>query len=168
MAMPQTSYPQDMGLSFEGAAADGSSDSFRATKTNTAAASFFGRACLLVVTDGDQFVQPTGSAGVFLGVLQHSHAIEQSQVVAGAAGLPVNHPGAVIRRGRVWVVAETIIDDLNDGVFYRHTTPGADPEALGRFRNDADTADATLIPDARWVRVTTATGALTVIELNLP
>lgn len=170
MALPQLTYPKDMALSFEGAPADGSQDSFRISATNTAAASFFGRACLLVDTDEEQFVQPTGSAGVFLGILQHSHAIEQSQVVAGAAGLPVNHPGAVIRRGRVWVISETVIDDLSKGVFYRHANAGADPEALGRFRDDDDAAsgDVTLIADARWRRVNTAIGQLTVVELNLP
>ena len=168
MALPQLTYPLDMGLSFEGAPADGSQDSFRLSATNTAAASFFGRACLLVVGDEEQFVQPTGTVGEFIGVLQHSHAIEQSQVTAGAAGLPVNHPGAVVRRGRIWVVAETVINDLSDGVYYRHTSPGADPEQLGRFRNDADTADATLIAGAKWRKVTTAVGQLTIIELNLP
>ena len=168
MAFPQVTYPKDMALAFEGANADGSTDSFGISASNTAAASFFGRACLAVATDGEQFVQPTGTAGTFLGVLQHSHAIEQDEVVAGAAGLPVNHPGRVVRRGRVWVVAEDVIDDLTDGVFYRHTSPGALPEALGRFRKDADTADATLIPGARWVRVTTGAGQLTIIEFNLP
>ena len=168
MALPQVTYPLDMALAIEGGSADGSQDSFRISATNTAAASFFGRACLLVVTDEEKFVQPTGSAGVFIGILQHSHAIEQSQVTGGAAGLPVNHPGAVVRRGRIWVVAETTIDDLNDGVFYRHTSPGSDPEQLGRFRNDADTADATLIPDARWRKITTAAGQFTIVELSLP
>lgn len=168
MVMPQVTVSLDMDLSFEGAGFDGSQDSYAKTASNVAAASFFGRACLAVVGAGDQFVQPTGSAGVFIGILKHTHAIEQSQVVVGAAGLPVNHPGAVMRRGRIWVVAETVIDDVTDGVFYRHTTPGAAPEFLGRFRNDADTADATLIPEATWGRITTAVGQLTFIELNLP
>lgn len=167
MALPQLIYPLDMALSFEGAAADGSQDSFRISATNTAAASFFGRACLAVTTDGDQFVQPTGSAGVFLGILQHSHAIEQGQVTAGGAGLPVNHPGAVVRRGRVWVVAETVIADTTAGVFYRHASPGADPEFFGRL-SDTDDVNTTAILNARWVRVTSAVGALTIVELNLP
>ena len=160
MAFPQLTYTTDMALAFEGANADGSTDSFGIIASNTAAASFFGRACLAVTTDGEQFVQPTGSAGVFLGVLQHSHAIEQDEVVAGAAGLPANHPG------RVWVVAEVAITDITAGVFYRHTNAGALPEALGRFRND--TTDATEIPGARWVRTTAGAGQLTIIEFNLP
>jgi hypothetical protein len=158
-----------MGLPFEGAAYDGSQDSYRISASNVAADSFFGRACLAVTDAGQQFVQPTGTAGVFLGILQHSHAIEQSQVTTDA-GLPVNHPGAVLRRGRIWVVSETIVDDITDPVYYRHANAGAGPEALGRFRSDDDAAsgDVTLVPEARWVRITTGTGALTVIELNLP
>lgn len=171
MAMPQLSYPLDMAPSFEGAPADGSQDSFGISATNAAVASFFGRACLLVDTDEEQFTQPTGTTGEFLGVLQHSHAVEQSQVVAGAAGLPVNHPGRVMRRGRIWVVAETTIDDLSAPVYFRHTTAGADPEALGRFRDDDDGAsgDVTLITSGvKWRKVTTAIGQLTVLELSLP
>lgn len=165
MALPQLTYPNQFSLPFEGAAADGSTDSFNISASNVAAPSFFGRACLMVVTDGEQFVQPTGTAGVFLGLLMASHAIEQSQVVAATGELPINHPGAVMRRGRIWVVAEDEVSDLSVGVFYRHTTPGADPEFLGRLRTDADTADATLIPNARWRRVTSGTGQLTIVEL---
>lgn len=170
MAMPQLSYPLDMGISFEGSPYDGSQDSYARSASNAAAASFFGRACLAVATDGSQFVQPTGAAGTFIGILQHSHAIEQSQVVAGEAGLPVNHPGAVMRRGRIWVVSETIIDDLTKPVYYRHDNSGALPEALGRFRDDDDAAsgDVTIIVGAVWIRVNTAVGTLAVVELNQP
>lgn len=165
MALPQLTYPKEFSLPFEGAAADGSTDSFNISASNVAAPSFFGRACLLVNGDGEQFVQPTGSVGDFLGLLMASHSIEQSQVVAATGELPINHPGAVLRRGRIWVVAEDEVSDLSVGVFYRHTTPGADPEFLGRLRTDADTADATLIPNARWRRVTSGTGQLTIVEL---
>ena len=170
MTMPQLTVSLNMDLAFEGSGFDGSQDSYARSATNTAAASFFGRACLAVVTAGDQFVQPTGSAGTFIGILKHTHAVEQGQVVAGAAGLPVNHPGSVMRRGRIWVVAENEIDDLSNGVFYRHANSGALPEALGRFRDDNDGAsgDVTLIPEATWGKVNTAVGLLTFIELNLP
>jgi hypothetical protein len=170
MAMPQLTYNLNMDLAFEGAGFDGSQDSYCRSASNNAAASFFGRACLAVAGDGQQFVQPTGTAGVFIGILKHSHAIEPGQVTAGGAGLPVNHPGAVMRRGRIWVIAENEIDDLTKAVYYRHANSGALPEALGRFRDDDDGAsgDVTIIAGAKWGKVNTAVGMLTFIELNLP
>jgi len=168
MVMPQLTYPLVMAQAFEGAAYDGSQDSYGRSASNNAAASFFGRACLAVAGAADQFVQPTGSAGVFIGVLEHTHSIDPDQVTAGGGGLPVNHPGRVVRRGRVWVIAEDVVSDVTLGVHYRHTTPGAAPEFLGRFRTDTDTADATLIAGASWVTTTSAVGELAVIEFNLP
>lgn len=164
----QTTYPLDLAVAFEGMQGDGFHNVFRHTATNIAAESFFGRACLLVVDEGDEFVQPTGSAGVFMGILQHTHAVAEDELVSATAGLPANQPGAVMRTGRIWVVAEDVVSDISVGVFYRHATPGGDPEFFGRFRTDADTAAATVIPEARWVRTTSAVGELTQIELNLP
>ena len=128
----QTEYPLEMTVAFEGMLADGSNDIFRWSATNTAADSFFGRACLAVAGDGSQFVQPTGVAGVFMGILQHSHSVAIDSLTDQTADHPQNKPGNIMRKGRIWVVAEDIISDVTAGVFYRHTTPGAAPEALGR------------------------------------
>lgn len=165
---PQTEYPVEFGKPFEGAPYDGSFDSYRITASNVTGPSFFGRACLAVAGSGQRFVQPSGGAEPFLGVLQHSAAIEQSQVDPATGGLPAEHPGAIVRKGRIWVVAETVINDITAGVFYRNANAGADPEALGRFRNDAAGGDAIEVPQARWVFVTSAVGEMAVIELNLP
>ena len=165
----QTTYPFDFQKAVEGLSADASTDSFRLTAVNIAAESFFGRAALAVAAEGDEFVQPTGSAGVFLGVLQWTSSVEPGQITGILGeGLPINKPGAIMRRGRIWVIAEDVVSDITVGVFYRHATPGALPEAFGRFRTDADTAAATVIPEARWVRTTSAVGELVEIELNLP
>ncbi len=164
----QTTYPLDLAVAFEGLQGDGFHNVFRHTATNIAAESFFGRACLLVDDEGDEFVQPTGTAGTFMGILQHTHAVAEDELVSATAGLPANQPGAVMRSGRIWVVAEDVVSDISVGVFYRHANAGAAPEFLGRFRTDADTADATVIPEARWVRTTSAVGELTQIEINLP
>ena len=106
---------------------------------------------------------------MFLGVLQWTSSVEPGQITGVLGeGLPINKPGAIMRRGRIWVIAEDIVSDVTVGVFYRHATPGALPEAFGRFRTDADTAAATVIPEARWVDTTSAVGELAQIELNLP
>ena len=164
----QTTYPILKDQAFEGMMGDGNFVGGRWSAVNVAADSFFGRACLTVAGAGDEFVQPTTVAGVFFGVLMHTHAVEQSALTIATAGLPQNQPGNIVRRGRIWVVAEDEVTTVNDGVFYRHTSPGADPEFLGRFRTDADTADATAIPEAKWLTVTTGAGQLALLEVNLP
>jgi len=54
---------------------------------------------------------------------------------------------------------------VNDPVFLRHTTNAA--LLAGDFRNDADTARADAITNARFVTATTAAG-LVQVEINLP
>lgn len=166
MAIPQLTYPLDYALPFEGSLVDGSFDTNIVSASNVAAASFFGRACLQVLDFEDRFVQPTTIGGVFLGILVHSHAIEQSQVTAGGAGLPVNHPGGILRKGRIWVVVEEDIVTTDD-VFYRFDAPGALPEAFGRWRSDLDTDGAQQVTQARWLTAASA-GGLAKLEINLP
>lgn len=164
----QTEYPLDQIVAFEGMGADGHNNVFVLSAVNVAADSFFGRACLAVAAAGDEYVQPTGTAGVFLGILRHTHSIEIGDLTLSTADQPQNQPGNVLRQGWIWVVAEDTVSDVTAGVFYRHTTPGADPEFLGRFRTDADTADATLVPEARWMTTTAGPGELAKVEINLP
>lgn len=164
----QTTYDLRRLKGFEGQAGEGHNNVFVRSATNAAVDSFFGRACLAVAAEGDEFVQPTGSAGKFIGVLQHTHAVEQAELTLATAGLPKNQPGNVMRRGIIWVIAEDIVSDVTVGVFYRHTTPGAAPEFLGRFRTDLDTADATLVPEMSWLTTTVAAGELALVEINLP
>ena len=164
----QTTYPLEMAVGFEGMQADGFHNVYRVSASNTAAESYFGRACLAVAGAGDEFVQPTGTAGVFFGVLQHTHAVSQQELVGADTGFPQNKMGSVMRVGRIWVIAEDVVSDVTAPVHYRHANAGADPEFLGRFRTDVDGGDATAIPAARWVTTTSAVGELAVIELNLP
>lgn len=164
----QTVYPLDQIVAFEGMSADGHNNKFVLSAVNVAADSFFGRACLAVAAAGDEYVQPTTVAGTFLGILQHTHSIEQADLTLATAGQPQFQPGNVLRKGWIWVVAEDAVTDVTLGVFYRHTSPGADPEFLGRFRTDLDTADATLVPEARWMTTTSGAGQLAKVEINLP
>lgn len=66
--------------------------------------------------------------------------------------------------GRIWAIAEAAVTP-NDPVFYRHAS-GAGGSLLGALRNDADTATANEIQNARWV-TSAGAGELAVIELSV-
>ena len=71
----------------------------------------------------------------------------------------------VLRKGRVWMVAEDAVAEGNS-VFVRFTAGGA--EELGRVRSDADTADAVALPGAIFRSTTTGADELVLVEVNLP
>lgn len=73
----------------------------------------------------------------------------------------------ILREGVMWVQCETAAVPGGQ-VFVRHAAPGAG-EKIGATRNDADTADATLLPGAKFAstKVGVALGIVKVI-LNLP
>jgi hypothetical protein len=127
---------------------------------------YFGRAVIVGASDG-LVVHPSGSAGTFAGVVIEDMAIPSS-LLSGAGDIPAGHDAQILRRGRILVVPEQDVV-TTDPVFYRHanTTPDADPAALGRFRKDADTADATALPNCRWATSGLA-GTLAQLEINLP
>ena len=62
----------------------------------------------------------------------------------------------VIRKGAVWVKSENAVS-AGDAVFVRITS-GAGGSQLGAFRNDADTASAVQVANARWGRDSVADG----------
>lgn len=129
----------------------------------TATQLYFGRA---VISAGDNLcVHPSGSAGVFVGIVCEDLAISQD-LLSGAGDVPVGYDANILRKGRIWVVPEQTVV-TTDPVYYRHASAGALPEALGRFRKDADTADATLISSARWV-IGGSAGDLAMLEISLP
>ena len=86
------------------------------------------------------------------------------QTREGGSDWPALRPTPVMRRGRVWVLAE---GDLTRWThpFVRHAA-GAGGTELGSFRGNADTATATQCP---WVIVLTdaAAGALALVEISL-
>lgn len=127
---------------------------------------YFGRAVIIGATD-HLVVHPSGSAGSFFGVVVEDLSIP-SVLLSGAGDIPAGHDAQILRRGRIWVVPEQDVV-TTDPVFYRHanSTPDADPAALGRFRKDADTADATALTNARWVTSGLA-GTIAELEINLP
>lgn len=84
---------------------------------------------------------------------------------ASGAEYAANEVVAVLRKGRMWVNSETALD--NGGAIYvRHTANGA-ATTLGKVRNDADTNNAALLPNAQCV-LGRADAGLVEIEFSLP
>ncbi len=75
---------------------------------------------------------------------------------------------SVVRRARVWVLAEDAVS-LTSDVYLRHTI-GTATQLPGRWRTDADTARADQIPNgaARWVSETSGADELAQLEINIP
>ena len=122
---------------------------------------FFGRA---VIRDGadNLVVHPSGTAGTFVGLVVEELSIPAALLTAN--DIPIGHDATIMTAGIMWVIPEQNVTQ-GDPVYYRHTTPGASPEFLGRLRMDADTADATLIAGAQWFSTATA-GNPAMVRLN--
>jgi hypothetical protein len=128
----------------------------------------FGR---VVVRDtaGDYLCRlPASGAVNVVGILIHSLATEPGLLPASdtSAGWPSHKPANILRRGRVWMVTEQNVTPAST-VYFRHTAPGASPEALGRVREDNDGGDATALPTGKFMTTATA-GNLVLVEVNLP
>jgi hypothetical protein len=84
--------------------------------------------------------------------------------------LPDADVGTVLYRGSIYVVPEVAVDP-SDPVYVRHTShssPGT-YDAIGRFRNDADTdgSDTAMeLPKCRWISASAA-GGLAILEFAL-
>lgn len=124
---------------------------------------FFGRAVIRGSAD-TEVEHPSGSAGTFMGVVKRDYNIEPADVSTG--DIPAGHEAKIMLEGRIWVIAEDAVTE-GGAVYYRHDAAGALPEALGRFRSNADAGDATLVPGARWASSATA-GNPAILEINIP
>ena len=105
---------------------------------------------------------PTATGFTFEGI-----SVQTNKPTPNATGIALYEAGeeiTVLRKGRIWVYTEVAVA-VNDPVFLRHTTNAA--LLAGDFRNDADTARADAITNARFVTATTAAG-LVQVEINLP
>lgn len=114
-------------------------------------------------SDDDHGALPTSAAEVAAGLGVIAYAPLSSEGDANnevAAGVPFQY----VKRGLVVVqVEEAVTAGLP--AFVRHTANGGNTQ-LGRFRSDADTANATQIP-ARYATSTSGAG-LAVLDINLP
>ena len=168
MAIPQTTYPADLAIGLEGQLSDSGHDAHVRSAVNATQAMEFGRAAMQG-TNPEDVTLPTGTAADFAGVTMFSHVGSGDTT---STGIPATTPVNLLRKGRIKVIPETVVD-VGDPVYYRFQNAGADPEAIGRFRNDDDAAsgDVVRLDDTlpvRWASKTTAAGQVAVLELNLP
>lgn len=72
-----------------------------------------------------------------------------------------------LRKGRIWVIAEDTITDVNLGVFVRFQNPGGSPpiNSLGSFAG-ANSADHDVLANARWRSTTAAPAELAILEVD--
>lgn len=168
--MSQLTYPVDPDIAFEGSPGDGAASAHFRHYTDPTNETLFGRAAIQGAND-KEFQVPLTVTGIFLGVTRHTHDVDPREVPNATGAVPANNPVNIMTQGRIWVKPESAVAAVDDPVYYRHANAGADPEGVGRFRQDDDTAsgDVTLLPvtQARWL-TTGAIGELTLLEVNLP
>lgn len=164
--MAITSYGNKPAESFPGMLA-GLGPRDLVTGLNKVTAIPFGTGAVQATTGDRDIVVPAASTDVFVGVAVHQH-VEQGYGTVNATHA-VNSAVPLLRRGRIWVMAEQAVAPT-DPVFVRYTangTIGGVVTAAGQFRKDADTSRALAVPNARWV-TSAAAGGLAVLEVNLP
>ena len=124
----------------------------------------FGYGLIVTATEGLAAL-PSATGFTFEGISVMIHkAIPNS---TGEAQYEIDEAISVLRKGRIWVLSESIVNPSSP-VFLRHTVNGG-TTAPGRFRIDADTARADDISaNARWLTTTTAIDQLALLEINLP
>lgn len=124
----------------------------------------FGRG--LVVTADGIVTLPDSASDVFAGIAVHKQkAITNGETTTQYAD---DEEVLVLRRGRIWVVAEEAVNPtdevwLRTGDTYQGHLPG-------NFRTDDDGSSEPIckrITNAKWVNVTTEAG-LALLEINLP
>ena len=174
--MSQTSVDTEEAVAFEGLIADSVHKDIISRLANEAATPFipFGKLVVANASDGDDQCQLPGATGEVtgnqaLGIAIADVSVETDPDIAWGhykqfLGVPI------MRRGRIWVIAEDEVTTLAKDVFVRFADPGgsAPLASLGSFRTDADTADAVQLTQCRWLTTTTGTGTLAKLEINLP
>lgn len=137
-----------------------------ATTANvTASPILFGRGLAQNLTDADLIALPSATGFTLAGVSMASQIPTPND--DGIAKYEDGVAVPVLKKGRIWVLAEDAVTSLADAVYLRHTANGA-VNVAGRFRTDADTNRADVIANARWKTLTTAINQLAILEINLP
>ncbi len=116
--------------------------------------------------EGDQGVRLPRASGDITGTIGEgvirADLTQESPRDATSGAHPVASMIDVIRRGRVWVVAEEAVE-VGDDVFVRYAS-GSGGTQLGAFRSSADTSTAAALKGATW-RTAAGAGELAIVEI---
>lgn len=155
--MSQTTYSVTAAQAFAGMLAefDNTTKSSISRANETGAAVAFGKPAVAGTDAARQFLLPSGAGDIFLGITVHKHGTED----ASDDGIADDEPAELLRRGKIWVIAKTVVA-VGDPVYWDHTT------VPGTWRNDATTA--VIVAGAIWSTATAAVDSLAVIDINLP
>lgn len=98
------------------------------------------------------------------GVVVASQAIECDSSAADPQ-YPVKSAVSILKKGRIWVIAENVVTAGTSGVHVRIAGTGN----LGAFRGASVVGETAQLPDAnaKWLTSTTGAGQLALLEVNL-
>lgn len=101
-----------------------------------------------------------------LGVAIHQHTVMQNKPTVNNKGYEPQSAISVLKKGNVWVETEVVVTTTDD-VYVRYSASGS--EKRGAFRNDADTADAAILPNARFAQDSVVIDGknMTIVNINL-
>jgi hypothetical protein len=167
--MSQTTYTIDQPSGSVGFIADASFIQDIESYVNAAGAVTYG----CVVTRGastDLIVHPDAAAEitdekVVRGIVAADPSMESKE-----DGLVANYPvGSVVnvmRKGRIWVIAENAITEGTSTVNVRYAA-GVAGTQLGALRGAAVVDETAVLPKSKWKSSTSTTGQLAIIEIDL-
>lgn len=165
----QLSYSIDMAVGRVGAIADSAMVQDIESRINTAAEVKFG----CVVTRGaspDEIVHPDAAGEItsellVRGIVVATHELESKQDSA-TPGYPAKSVVPVMRKGRIWVLAEDTITEGTSTVNARFAANGGNTQ-LGALRGAADSTFTAVLPKAKWKTSTSGSGQLAILEIDL-
>lgn len=165
----QLNYTIDQAAGSVGAIADSSMIQDIESRINTASEVKFG----CVVTKGastDEIVHPDAAAEItdeklVRGVVVASHEME-SKNDGQAPGYVPKSVVPVMRKGRIWVLAEDTITEGTSTVNVRFAANGGNTQ-LGALRGAADSSFSAVLPKSKWKTSTTGNGQLAILEIDL-
>jgi hypothetical protein len=161
----QTSYGTTMPAAFSGQLADNSANECIAMYNGAAAEIAFGRAVKFGAADYEAIL-PSAETDKIVGIVVHSHAYTKGFTGAelGSTGVVENGNLTVLRKGRIWVIAEDAVT-RGDRLWVR-AVAGGDPEFLGGLLNADDSTD-TIDCTNQGVWLTSASaGGLALLEVD--